>query len=218
MNLAKAERKRWSQNGEDGVIQALLRRICGNTIGVALELGYRQHENNTRALEERGWRTITVDARPEASIQDWVVAENVEAQAEHWGVPRDLDFLSIDLDGQDLWVMDALLTGGYRPRLICVEYNAAWGMRRSIVVPCHADWVWDRTNYMGASLLALARVAARHGYQLVYCDASGTNAFFVAEANHETDNKLQIRVARCYRPPAYRLHPHGDGAVVEITP
>ena len=215
MNVVDFEQQIHSQHGEDGIIRELLRRVRGSILvpGVALEIGYRADENNTLALQELGWRVITVDARPdEADIQEWVIAGDVAERAKQWGVPRDLDFLSIDIDGQDLWVMDALLQGGYRPRVICIEYNADWGAQVNMTIPEQADWAWiPRTTYFGASLLALARCAASYGYVLVGCDSSGTNAFF-AERCLET---LDERVATLYRPPAYPPFPHGQGQVIE---
>jgi len=229
-----------SQHGEDGIIHALLRRARGDTqpgVGVALEIGCRADENNTLALRELGWRVITVDARPnEADIQEWVTADDVAERAEVWGVPHDLDFLSIDIDGQDLWVMDALFRGGFRPRVVCVEYNAAWGVERAISVPEQADWVWiPRTTWFGASLLALARCAAIYGYVLVGCDSSGTNAFFVVPTTEdcdvgcedqdwmcEGDHPASVvtpeeRVIKLFRPAAYPPFPPHDGPVVTWT-
>lgn len=41
---------------------------------------------------------------------------------------------------------------------------------------------WDGTCFFGASLAALEVVAKHHGYQLVYSDSVGVNAFFVDTA------------------------------------
>jgi len=229
-----------SQHGEDGIIHELLRRTRGDKrlgIGVALEIGCRADENNTLALRELGWRVVTVDARPdEADIQEWVTADDVAARAEAWGVPHDLDFLSIDIDGQDLWVMNSLLRSGFRPRVICVEYNAAWGAERAVSVPEQADWVWiPRTAWFGASLLALARCAATYGYVLVGCDSSGTNAFFVMLPQEKCDvgcedqdmmcegdhpvlvAPLEEQVIKLFRSATYPPFPSHDGPVVTWT-
>jgi hypothetical protein len=95
----------------------------------------------------------------------------------------EIDLLSIDIDGNDLWVWEAV--EGVRPRIVVVEYNGTFGPERSVSVPYDPDF--DRMArhpsgwYHGASITALARVGARKGYVLAGCDSNGVNAFFVRE-------------------------------------
>lgn len=90
-----------------------------------------------------------------------------------------LGVLSIDVDGNDYWFLESLIATA--PSIICVEYNATFGLR-SLSVPYAADF--DRHDkhpsgwYHGASLPALAKLCARHGYGLAAVSQSGVNAFF----------------------------------------
>ncbi len=72
----------------------------------------------------------------------------------------------------------------------------------SKTIPYNPNYMWDgRTNFFGASLLALKKLGEQKGYVLVGCDDSGTNAFFVQQPLLEGRFVLGD-VASLYRPPA----------------
>jgi hypothetical protein len=87
--------------------------------------------------------------------------------------------LSIDVDGNDYWFLKELIDTS--PAVICVEYNSSLGME-PVTVPY--DPSFDRHQkhpsgwYHGASLTALSKLAAAHGYGLVAISEAGGNAFF----------------------------------------
>jgi hypothetical protein len=87
--------------------------------------------------------------------------------------------LSIDVDGNDYWFLKALIDT--RPALISVEYNSTLG-QEPISVPY--DPMFDRHEkhprgwYHGASLTALCKLCAVHGYGLAAVSEGGANAFF----------------------------------------
>ncbi len=85
--------------------------------------------------------------------------------------------MSIDVDGQDYWIWEAIER--YRPRVMIVEYNSAIDPRRKLVQPDEPDRSWDGTDRYGASLGALQAWPRRKGYRLVHTDLSAVNAFFV---------------------------------------
>ena len=85
--------------------------------------------------------------------------------------------VSIDVDGNDLWIWRAL--DAARPRIVVIEYNAHLDHKRPLVQPYDPDWAWDGTDWFGASLGALELVAAEKGYALVHTELCGVNAFFV---------------------------------------
>lgn len=67
----------------------------------------------------------------------------------------------------------------YHPQVVVSEYAACFGPRAEWIMPYDSEHVWDGSLYHEASLAALERLAARHGYALVACDTMGVNAFFV---------------------------------------
>jgi len=97
------------------------------------------------------------------------------------GFDADLGVLSIDVDGNDYWIFEAITA--VRPRLLILEYNALFGAERNISVPYDASFEKFAAHrsglYFGASLGALESLARRKGYGLVATENSGVNAFFV---------------------------------------
>ena len=194
-HLQRYEFQTCSQNGEDGMITELFRRI-GVTNSYFIEFGVeRGIENNTVNLLRKGWSGLWIEGSPEfcARIKEThadvltskrltvlnsiVDASNVEALFSTGGVPAAPDLLSIDIDGNDWYVWRAI--SKYQPRVVVVEYNSHFQAEEDVVVSYNPTVGWDGSMYFGASLAAFDRLARERGYNLVGCDFTGTNAFFV---------------------------------------
>jgi hypothetical protein len=110
------------------------------------------------------------------------------------GFDEDLGLLSIDIDGNDYYVLQAIES--FKPRILICEYNAVFGARK-ITVPY--DDNFQRTNkhfsnlYFGASLSALVYLAQTRGYSLVGVNSNAVNAFFVR--NDLLSDKLTVLTA-----------------------
>jgi hypothetical protein len=172
--------RRYSQNGEDGMLERLL-EIVGVTNRYYVELGAGWgNECNTLWLRERGWSGLMMDANSENPTipiyKEFVTAENVVPLFEKYGVPESFDVLSIDIDGNDYWVWKAL-SSRYRPRIVIIEYNAGVPVDVAVVMPYDPAYRWTGQQNVGQSLLALRRISMEKGYSLVY--ASAPNAFLV---------------------------------------
>jgi hypothetical protein len=183
-NLQASERRVCSQNGEDGVLEALFARL-GTTNKYFVEFGVEDGtECNTAYLLQEGWTGLMMDGagvcrNPLATIhREFVTAENINSLLRKHAVPQQFDLLSIDIDGNDFWVWSAIKA---RPRVVVIEYNASVppGVRSAIAYD--PQFVTNGTDYFGASLLALKELGQRKGYTLVYCERAGVNAFFVAD-------------------------------------
>ena len=198
--LADAEFRVFSQWGEDGILQYLLAQVpvAGRAF---VEFGVQDYaEANTRFLAAQGgWRGLVMDAGDDdvaairASELHWrhdltarrafVTRENVDALLRDAGFGGDLALLSIDIDGNDYWVWEAIACA--RPRIVVCEYNSLFGAARALTIPYDADF--DRTRahpsnlYFGASLAALCRLASARGYVLAGSNRAGSNAFFVRQ-------------------------------------
>jgi hypothetical protein len=87
-------------------------------------------------------------------------------------IPRHLDFVCIDIDGADYWLLhDFLEVNNFRPRVICIEFNPTMP-DDLIYIPIKSDMIRH-----GASLAALVELAETYGYILV--ETTLYNAFFV---------------------------------------
>ena len=195
-DLRRFEGARFSQNGEDGVLAELVRRI-GAQRRTFVEIGASDgRQNCTRALLEDGWSGVWVEgdaaaaatarevaaARPVEVVQAFVDRDDVVERLGAAGADERADVLVIDVDGNDWWIWRALAGGGWRPAVVVVEYNPHIGPLLDWRLPYDPAQCWDGSARYGASLQALARLGRRLGYALVHCDTTGTNAFFVQRA------------------------------------
>jgi hypothetical protein len=188
----------YSQWGEDGIIQHLIRRVP-IARKLFVEIGVESYvEANTRFLAEHDlWAGLLIEADAEQvaairrdpiywacnlkAVNAFVTRDNIDALLADNGVMGDIGLLSIDVDGNDYWVWEAI--GAIRPRIVICEYNSFLGQDQPLVVPYAADFRRSQAHYSwlyyGASLPALALLGQRKGYQLVGTNSAGNNAFFV---------------------------------------
>jgi hypothetical protein len=226
--LNRYEHQVFSQNGEDGILRELFRRI-GTTDRTFVELGVGTGQrNNTTFLLTQGWRGWWIEgsARSVAAIRrtfagpladgrlgllEWIVtAENVADALRRLQVPAELDLLSLDID-RNTWHVLAALLQALRPRAMVVEYNATYPADVEWKVEYVASRWWDRTSYFGASLKAFERLGDEHGYALVGCDLSGVNAFFVRRELCGDHFETPYTAEHHYEPARYylaRTHGH----------
>jgi hypothetical protein len=183
-DLAARERSITSQNGEDGVLEAIF-GVIGTTNRVLVEFGCGDAvECNSAQLILQGWTGLLMDpfttsANPRIEIRrEFVTAENVERLFDVYGVPAAFDLLSVDIDGNDLWVWKAIKR---RPRVVVIETNSHVSPRLSRVLPYDPGHRWDGTDQFGASLRALETLGRCMGYTLVHVESRGVNAFLVAD-------------------------------------
>jgi hypothetical protein len=116
---------------------------------------------------------------PPRFICNHVTRENVSTLIGDGGLSGEIDVLSIDIDGNDYWVWEAL--EGVTPRIVVVETHPEFGLN-SVVVPYRADFRWERgmnPDYLGASPAAVAKLARKLGYRLVAGNRYGFNAIFL---------------------------------------
>jgi hypothetical protein len=214
--------KVYSQNDEDGIIAEIFRRI-GTTNRTFIEFGVETGvECNTAKLLVEGWRGLWIESNAASAAairrefapfiaggklvleESLVTAENINALIGRSGFSGEIDFLSVDIDGNDYWVWKAIDV--VNPRVVAIEYNAALRPPMALVVPYQADAQWDGSNHYGASLEALVRLGTAKNYRLVGCSIAGVNAFFV-RADLCADRFLEPATAQeHYEPPRHYFH------------
>ena len=190
----------FSQWDEDGLIQFLIRQVP-IARPVFVEFGVQTYrESNTRfLLRHNNWSGLVLDGSQryideiKADAISWehdltaacafITRENINDLIAAKGMRGEIGLLSIDIDGNDYWVWEALDV--VQPAIVIAEYNAHFGPARAVTVPY--DPAFERRKahasciYFGASLGALARLGKSKGYALVGCNGAGNNAFFVRE-------------------------------------
>ncbi len=197
-SLHDAEFKVFSEWGEDGIIQYLINSIPIKE-KVFVEFGVENYtESNTRMLLiNDNWKGLVIDTnrdhieyirndeiywRYDLTVKcDFITRENINDLISSSGIRGDIGLLSIDIDGNDYWVWEAI--NGISPRIIVCEYNSIFGSDHAISIPY--DSAFQRTKahysnlYFGASLPALCALAEKKGYDFCGSNSAGTNAFFV---------------------------------------
>lgn len=188
----------FSQNGEDGIIAEIAARL-DLQIASVVEIGAGDgRENNSLNLVLQGARAVWVECAPGnvetirtlhapliksgqiVLLDTQIDRDNVNDALRQAGAPRDLDLLSIDIDGNDYWVWQAI--DAVTPKIVVAEYNAFFGPSASWTMAYNPEHMWPGgTTYYGASLKALETLGREKGYTLVGCDFAGVNAFFVRD-------------------------------------
>ncbi len=205
--LGDHEFKVFSQFGEDGIIQHLTRvvEIRNHTF---IEFGVENFfESNCRFLMMKDdWSGFVIDGSAEklnrlqkshffwkhelTARTAFITRENINALLAESGFDEDLGILSVDIDGNDYHVLEAIT--GFRPRILICEFNTVFGPSRKISVPYAADFQRTAQHYsnlyFGASLGAMTHLAARRGYSLVGINLA--NAFYVR--NDLLNDRLEV--------------------------
>jgi hypothetical protein len=219
--LARYEYSWLSQNGEDGVLRHLFDEI-GFESRWLVEFGFGAKQCNAlRLLIHEGFSGLLMDGSKEnveffnyaakqhdigervKVIQTFITLANLEQLITSNGVPREIDFLSLDVDGNDYWFWESLEC--ISPRVVCIEYNAGLGPDLSLTVGY--DDEFERFSkhpsgfFHGASLAALESLGRRKGYYLIGCDETGTNAFFLRD-DVQVESLRPLSAREAFRPHA----------------
>lgn len=196
--LDRCEFKVFSQNGEDGILQFLIGQLDPPR-RTFIEFGVENYlESNTRYLLHQNWQGLVIDGSPEhvafiraddvhwrfdlQAVQAFITAENINDLIGQAGFDPDAGLLSVDIDGNDYWVWQAI--AAITPRIVVVEYNPLFELA-PVSIPYQADFSRTAAHYSnmyyGASLAAMTLLGKRKGYRLVGVNSTGMNAFFVRE-------------------------------------
>ena len=187
--------KVYSQNDEDGIIEEIFNRI-GTTNKTFIEFGVENGlECNSHYLLFKNWHGLWIDGSEThvrairekfapvlangqlKVLQAFITRENINELFIEGGIEGEIDLLSIDVDGNDYYIWQAINV--VKPRVVIIEYNAKF--------PPNCDWKmaynknhhWDGSDWQGASLKSLELLGRELGYQLVATNFTGVNAFFV---------------------------------------
>jgi hypothetical protein len=216
--------KHYSQTDEDGILHYLFSiigtfnkqsvEICAgnakecNTINLILNhfwTGLLIDGNSNLVKEGKGWLDIypKTYVYPPAYVCEWITRDNINQLIEAKGFKGEIDLLSIDIDGVDYWLWEAI--DCISPRVVVAEYQQHLGPDRSWTVPYKEDFsAWDHPtegwlpNYAGASLAALTKLANKKGYKLVGCNSLCFNAFFVRRDVEKSELLKEVEVKDCF--------------------
>lgn len=198
--LQDAEFKVFSQFGEDGILQYLVRETgIERDEQSFVEFGVQNYnESNTRfLLTNDHWRGMIIDGSSEymnyvraqdlywrhdlTAVDAWIDRDNINQLIGDAGFSGDIGILSVDIDGNDYWVWERIDV--VNPVIVVAEWNSVFGPDHAISVPYSPAFQRHEAHYSclywGASITAFAQLAERKGYALVGSNTVGNNIFFV---------------------------------------
>jgi hypothetical protein len=141
-DLSQFEKSVHSQNGEDGIIEAIFEH-CGTENKYCVDLGAADGVwcSNVKDLIDKGWSALLIewngvlrdkvtypmleenykDNEKVDTLHEFVTMQNVEGILDKYKVPINFDFLNIDIDGADLLVWTGIKK--HKPKLVVIECN-----------------------------------------------------------------------------------------------
>ncbi len=197
-DIKDAEYKVFSQFGDDGIIQYLIStlNIKNETF---IEFGVEDYrESNTRyLLVNNNWSGLVIDGdennikfikndniywRHELkAISSFITRENINELIATNGFNGEIGLLSIDIDGNDFWIWEAINV--VDPIIVVIEYNSLFGNKHALTVPYEKDFQRTKAHhsnlYWGCSIKALHILATKKNYIFIGCNSNGNNAYFI---------------------------------------
>ena len=197
-----------SQKGEDGIIEKVL-DVMNNSNKWCVEFGCwdGKHLSNTfNLVRNKGYSAVLVegDAKKFEDLlktcegNKKVIPVNayvgfdpencLDVLLETTEIPLDFDLLSIDIDGNDYHVWEAVRR--YKPKVVVIEFNPT--------IPKEIEFVQPRDMGVtqGNSLLSIAKLAKSKGYELL--STTMWNAIFVDAKYYDlfgiTDNSVEAMI------------------------
>jgi hypothetical protein len=234
-NIQDAEFKVFSQNGEDGILQYLIRKADIRGVERSfVEFGVQDYsESNTRFLVmHNDWRGLIIDGSDKfikriknnyyywkhdlQAVRSFITRDNIDEIITGAGLGGEIGILSVDIDGNDYWVWEAIQS--VSPVIVVAEYNALFGPDRALTVPYDPTFVRSTAHYSnlfwGASIRALTLLANRKGYALVGSNTSGNNIFFVRR--DRLNGQREMTAAEAFVPSRFRESRDQSGSLTYL--
>jgi len=158
-----------SQNGEEHYLDFIFQNI-GVKYKFLVDIGANDGMflSNTKLFREKGWESILIDREDFPGIgQEFVTVETVLEILDRYKCPIEFDLLSLDIDGNDYWVLEKILSK-YKPRVIISEYNSEHDPLESKAIEYDPFFVFKCDDYYGYTFSAGLKLAERFGYKVVY--------------------------------------------------
>ena len=140
-------------------------------------------------------------------MEKWITRENissiVKSGMKYFKI-KSLDLISLDLDGNDYYLIKKLLEEKIFPKIFILEYNAKFPPPIKFKIKYNSNHQWEQDDYFGSSIETLNELLSSYGYKLICCNShTGANCFFI---NHKYKNlfkDIPNQIEKIYSPPRY---------------
>lgn len=189
-----------------GYISELLPDNYSRTI-VDIGAGNGVRWSNSYALVLQDWKTLGIEADslkfellsrayrgfPKAQASNFrATPDNIASLLEQFETEKNFGVLCVDIDGNDYWVLDAILSQ-FRPALVVTEINENIPPPLRFIVKFDPDFQL-RNHFYGYSIAALEDLCEKHGYGIL--ELEHNNAFL---APREIAGKRSRSATGAYR-------------------
>lgn len=184
-SFPKNPKKVYSQTGEEGILEHIFNFI-GTTNKYLVDFGAGDGFNlsNSQLLLEQGWEGLRMDGVGYGDVlTEFITAENILGLFKKYEVPQTFDLLSIDIDGNDYWVLKEILKE-YKPIVILAEFNGCLPVGVSQTIKYNPTHVHQADDYYGASFEAFKRLCK--DYVVVY-NQHNLNMFMIHKEVFDLD-------------------------------
>lgn len=225
--------KVFSQFEEDGILLYLF-SLIGEGSKTFVEIGANDgiNSNCSNLAVHFGWSGVFFEGDPRlikrgrkfyskiptpyhpkpTYVQAIITRENIdELLTAHLPAGQtEIELLSIDIDGNDYWVWDAITA--VSPKVVVIETHTEFGTN-NIVVPYDAKYMYPGKHpiYHGASVIAMNKLAERKGYRLVAASDLGINQVFLR-------NDLAVEELKAIDPAQTLWHPQTQAGFRSFEP
>tara|TARA_B110000444_G_scaffold178245_1_gene166918 strand:- start:3378 stop:4028 length:651 start_codon:yes stop_codon:yes gene_type:complete len=178
----------YSQNGEDGIIEELLKRLNIKN-GWVCEFGACDgiHLSNTfNLVENKNFNAVFIEGDNNRyngllkTVEKFNNIVPIKAYVDHndtpnsldnllkqTNIPNDFDILSIDIDSYDYQVWKSLKV--YKPKIVIIEINSS-------VKPNDPNWIHTPNKYIGTGFKPTYELGIEKGYKFILHTG---NMFFI---------------------------------------
>jgi len=196
----------FSQNGEDGIIDYLIKQIkdsnkyfieVGASNGLECNSAYLAYVQNFSGLMIDGSEdSIKIAKSISHNLgvdyhSTFFSLQNVK-NIKEWTLYCSPDLFSWDTDGNDYYFVKEVLNLGIRPKIFVVEYNSAFGPDNEITIQYDESFYYLKAHksglYYGCSIALWKSFFINNNYSFVTVDSRGVNAFFID--NTKFDDKF----------------------------
>lgn len=203
----------FTYHGEDGLLFNIFSRLGeAPKIFVDIGAGNCAKSNCANLAVNLGWRGLFIDAdsrnisigksfynklnltkfSPPLFVQEKVTPENINELLKEAHISGEIGLLSIDIDGNDYWIWKAIDI--INPMVVIIECRVEFGNRELLTPYSGKANNNDNSNYPGASIPSLCKLAKQKGYSLVSANRQGYNLIFLRNNCIESSNIMELSI------------------------
>lgn len=216
----------FSQNGEDGILDFLTTEILkpnkyfieiGTSNGLANNTAYLAFVKKFCGIMVEGNKLhsklssviFNIFNKGVTPLNYFVTKDNIQELLKE-SITLAPDVFSLDIDGNDFYLVESILKNGMKPKIFVVEYNANFGPDKCLTIPYTPNFNYATAHttrlYFGVSIAAWRKLFQTYDYEFLTVETNGINAFFILKSafpeNFTTgmekiyflDNKIELQL------------------------